>query len=65
MVTMALKAAIQEWSRPPEPYPPYAGSWCGCRERRPNVRLSWFGTARTETGSNLDAVRALTLEIHQ
>src|SRR3954447_21103769 len=48
---------------PPEPWPPQAGLWCGCHVRRPNVRLFWFGIARTETGSTLDAVRMYQLEM--
>src|SRR4051794_16532017 len=35
----------REWSHRLEPYPPYAGSWCGCHVRRPNVSLSWPGRA--------------------
>jgi predicted ATPase with chaperone activity len=46
-----------------EPPPPQAGCWCGCCVRRPNVRLSWVGNARTQTGSNLDTVRMLQPEI--
>src|SRR5215217_7076514 len=53
---MAFSTALAEWSRPLEPLPPYAGCWCGCRVRRPNVSLYWMGNARTQTGSSLDTV---------
>jgi hypothetical protein len=56
MTRMAFNAALLEWSRPPEPYPTYAGLWCGCGVRRPDVSLFWLGVTRTETGSDLDAV---------
>src|SRR3954452_6115802 len=49
---------------PPEPCPPQAGLWCGCHVRRPNVRLFWFGTARTEMGSTLDTARICQLKCH-
>ena len=36
-------------------YPPYAGSWCGCPVRRPNVSWIWCGKHLVrKSGSNLD-----------
>src|SRR3712207_6519197 len=56
---MARKAGHKNGLAVLSPCPPEAGLWCGCRVRRPDVRLFWFGTARTEKGSNLDAVWTL------
>src|SRR3712207_5395847 len=56
---MARKAGHKNGLALLSPCPPEAGLWCGCRVRRPDVRLFWFGTARTEKGSNLDAVWTL------
>ena len=48
----------EEWSVP-QPYPPYAGSWCGRLVRRPNVSWIWCGKHLVrKSGSNLDTETA-------
>ena len=40
-MTVGLNSRPKEWSRPPEPHPPYAGCWCSRKKRRPYVSLIW------------------------
>jgi hypothetical protein len=43
-MTVGLNSRPKEWSRPPEPHPPYAGCWCSRNKWRPYVSLIWCST---------------------
>ena len=43
-MAVGFNSRPKEWSRPPEPHPPYTGCWCSRNKRRPYVSLIWCST---------------------